>query len=210
MVLLKNDGTLPLSKRIRKIALVGPWANATTQMQGNYEGIAPSLVSPLQAFQNAGFEVSFANGTTIAGTDTSGFDEALQAAQGADAIVYAGGIDDSVEAEGHDRDSIAWPGNQLDLVAQLEAIGKPLVVLQMGGGQVDSSSLKASKKVWLVSFEKQTIMTDYHEQVNASSGGDIQGKAEAPPSSISSPARPPPPAAFPPLSTPQPTPTRSR
>ena len=37
IVLLKNDGTLPFSRSVKKIALVGPWANATTQMQSNYE-----------------------------------------------------------------------------------------------------------------------------------------------------------------------------
>lgn len=147
VVLLKNDGTLPLSRRIKHIAVVGPWANATTQMQGNYQGIAPFLISPLQALQDAGFHVSFANGTAINSTDTSGFASALMAAKAADAIVFAGGIDETIESEGHDRDSIEWPGNQLDLIEQLAALRKPLIVLQMGGGQVDSSSLKASKAV---------------------------------------------------------------
>ena len=122
-------------------------------MQGNYEGIAPFLVSPVAGLQNAGFEVSFANGTTVSGTDTTGFAEALAAAGAADAIVFVGGIDNSVEAEGHDRDAITWPGNQLDLVSELEQLGKPLVVLQMGGGQVDSSSLKSSNAVRLLLSE---------------------------------------------------------
>lgn len=42
ITLLKNDGTLPLSiKPKTSIAMIGDWANATTQMQGNYHGIAP-------------------------------------------------------------------------------------------------------------------------------------------------------------------------
>lgn len=51
LVLLKNDGTLPFKKNIKKIALVGPWSNATTLMQGNYFGVAPYLVSPLLGAQ---------------------------------------------------------------------------------------------------------------------------------------------------------------
>lgn len=144
---MKNDGTLPFSSRIKNIALVGPWANATTQMQGNYQGIAPFLVSPLQALQEAGFHVTFTNGTAINSTDTSGFTAAVAAAKAADAVIFAGGIDNTIESEGNDRVSIVWPGDQLDLVSELAAVGKPFVVLQMGGGQVDSSSLKSNLAV---------------------------------------------------------------
>ncbi|KAJ7679948.1 beta-xylosidase [Mycena rosella] len=147
IVLLKNDGTLPLSKSVKKLAFVGPWANATTQMQGNYAGIAPFLISPFAAAQAAGFSATLTQGTDIDSTDTSGFAAALAAAQAADAIVYAGGIDVSIEAEEMDRETITWPGNQLDLIAQLAGLGKPLVVMQFGGGQVDDAALKNNSKV---------------------------------------------------------------
>jgi len=147
IVLLKNDGTLPFNRNIKNIALIGPWANATTQMQGNYQGVAPYLISPLMAARSAGFNVSFSPGTTISGTDTSGFAAAVAVAKVADAIIFAGGIDNTIEAEGHDRTVITWPGNQLDLIAQLQAVGKPLVIVQFGGGQIDGSVLKGNKSV---------------------------------------------------------------
>lgn len=147
IVLLKNDGTLPLSKHIRSVALVGPWANATTQMQGNYFAAAPYLISPLAAAKASGLTVNYALGTNISGTSTEGFAEALEAAKKSDAIIYLGGIDNTIEAEGQDRETLTWPGNQLDLVEQLSQVGKPMVVLQMGGGQVDSSSIKSNKKI---------------------------------------------------------------
>ncbi|PPQ77265.1 hypothetical protein CVT25_010847 [Psilocybe cyanescens] len=147
IVMLKNDGTLPFKKSIKKIAFIGPWANATTQMQGNYQGTAPFLVSPLQGAVNEGFSATFTPGTTILGNVTTGFADALAAAKAADAIVFAGGIDESVEREGMDRMSITWPGVQLDLIAQLAAVGKPLVVMQFGGGQVDDTALKTNSKV---------------------------------------------------------------
>jgi beta-D-xylosidase 4 len=148
IVLLKNDGLLPIkNSTIKNVAVVGPWAQATTQMQGNYAGIAPLLVSPAQGLTNAGFKVTAVQGTAISTTSTSGFAAALAAAASADLIVFAGGIDDSIEAEAMDRTTIAWPGNQLQLIGELGALGKPLVVLQMGGGQVDSSSLKANSTV---------------------------------------------------------------
>ncbi|KAH0587169.1 hypothetical protein H2248_005978 [Termitomyces sp. 'cryptogamus'] len=147
IVLLKNDGTLPFDTSIKKLALIGPFANATTQMQGNYQGIAPFLISPLQGAMNAGYQATFVAGTTISDTSTAGFAAAVTSAQSADAVIFAGGIDDTVEHESGDRTTIIWPGVQLDLIAALEDVGKPLVVLQFGGGQVDDSALKNNQTV---------------------------------------------------------------
>jgi beta-D-xylosidase 4 len=142
IVLLKNDGTLPLSSSVKNIALIGPWANATTQMQGNYKGIAPYLISPLMGAIQDGYNVTYVLGTDISTTDTNGFAAAVAAAREADTVVYAGGIDLTVEGEDNDRLSIIWPGNQLELIAELQAVGKPLVVIQFGGGQLDDTTLK--------------------------------------------------------------------
>ncbi|KAG6843962.1 hypothetical protein H0H87_011384 [Tephrocybe sp. NHM501043] len=146
IVLLKNTGVLPFASSIKKLALVGPWANATIAMQGNYHGVAPFLISPLQGAIDAGYEVTFVQGTDILGNTTDGFTAAIQSAQDADAVVFVGGIDLTVEKESGDRSTIVWPGNQLDLIAALE-VRKPLVVVQCGGGQVDDSALKASDLV---------------------------------------------------------------
>ncbi|KAJ7244081.1 beta-xylosidase [Mycena rebaudengoi] len=146
MVLLKNDHTLPLKTGL-KIAVIGPWGNATTAMQGNYAGVAPFLISPMAGAAAAGYSVTFSQGTTISGTDTTGFAAALTAARAADAIVYTGGIDITVEAESRDRANIVWPGVQLNLIQNLTSVGKPLIVVQFGGGQVDNTALKSNAAV---------------------------------------------------------------
>lgn len=147
MTLLKNDGTLPLSRTLSNVAVIGPWVNVTTQMQGNYAGTAPFLVNPLDVFQQKWGNVKYAEGTAINSQDTSGFSAALSAASSSDVIVYLGGIDITVENEGFDRTSITWPGNQLDLISQLANLGKPLVIVQFGGGQIDDSSLLSNPNV---------------------------------------------------------------
>ncbi|KAF4566455.1 glycosyl hydrolase 3 family protein [Pleurotus pulmonarius] len=148
IVLLKNDGILPIDRKIKRVAMVGPWANATVQMQGNYHGIAPFLISPLQGAIDAGYEAAFEFGTAVTGNTTDGFSAAIAAARSADLIIFAGGIDElSIEREGQDRTEITWPGNQLELLAKLERVGKPIVVLQFGGGQVDDSALKINPKI---------------------------------------------------------------
>lgn len=115
-------------------------------MQGNYEGPPKYIRTLLWAATQLGYEVKYAFGTAINTTSTAG-DAALSAAKQADVVVYAGGIDNTIEAEGHDRTAIVWPGNQLDLINQLSKIGKPLVVVQFGGGQVDDSSLLSNSNV---------------------------------------------------------------
>ncbi|KAJ4178834.1 hypothetical protein NW755_012949 [Fusarium falciforme] len=147
MTLLKNDGILPLARKISNVAVIGPWFDATTQMQGNYQGTAPYLVSPFTAFKSAWSNVVQSVGTGISSTSTSDFSAALEAAKNADYIIYCGGIDTSVEAEGKDRGSISWPGNQLDLISQLAALKKRLIVVQFGGGQVDDSPLLSNPGV---------------------------------------------------------------
>jgi beta-D-xylosidase 4 len=56
IVLLKNaNQALPLNitqLQNKKIVLIGPTVNATDWMQGSYYGVAPYLISPLQAFLN--------------------------------------------------------------------------------------------------------------------------------------------------------------
>lgn len=146
IVLLKNDGTLPL-KQNSSVALVGPYANATTEMLGNYFTTPPYTISPLDAFQISGRTVRYALGTGISSANTTFFGEALEAARSSDVIVFVGGIDNTIESEALDREDIRWPGNQLELIDQLSQLGKPVVVSQMGGGQVDSSELKANDNV---------------------------------------------------------------
>ncbi|PQE21948.1 glycoside hydrolase family 3 protein [Rutstroemia sp. NJR-2017a WRK4] len=147
MVLLKNDGTLPLPKSPSNVIIIGPWANATSQMQGNYYGNAPFLISPLTAFKASWKNVTYHRGTSINSNDTSDFAATLTAAGNADYVIYCGGIDTSVEAEGRDRISVTWPGNQLTLINELAGLGKKLIVVQFGGGQLDDTALLGNSKV---------------------------------------------------------------
>lgn len=151
-VLLKNsNNTLPLTDLAgKKVALIGDWAAATTQMQGNYYGNAPYLHSPLWAAQQllGDDNVLYANGPSYGDPTTNSLWDPIWAAAGeADVILYLGGVDDSVESEGMDRVSLGWTGNVLDIIGELALLGKPLVVVQMGGGQVDSGPLVANPGV---------------------------------------------------------------
>jgi beta-glucosidase len=65
MVLLKNDGVLPLAANVKKILVVGPLAESVQVLHGNYSGTASHAVSALEGIrkQFAGAQVSFVPGT---------------------------------------------------------------------------------------------------------------------------------------------------
>lgn len=146
IVLLKNsNNTLPLGDLTgKKIAVLGDWATATNQMQGNYYGTAPYLHSPLWAAQQLFGEENVLYAQAPDYGDPSGPSlwpayEAVVAQ--ADVFLYFGGIDNSNEAEDVDRYNVAWSRAALIAIGELLQREKPLVVVQMGGGQVDSKPL---------------------------------------------------------------------
>jgi len=71
MVLLKNDGLLPLKPELRKIAVIGPLADQTRPLIGNYAGQPTHIVSILDGlhaqFPNA--TINFVPGTQFLRTD---------------------------------------------------------------------------------------------------------------------------------------------
>jgi beta-D-xylosidase 4 len=143
IVLLKNDGVLPLSlDSSSSLGLFGDWANATEDLLGNYAGTPTYLHSPLWAAQQLNITVNYAQGPGGQGDPTTGsWLNILPTANASDVLVYIGGINNGVEEEGMDRVSLAWTGAQLDVIGQLAQLGKPMVVVQMGGGQIDSSPI---------------------------------------------------------------------
>jgi beta-D-xylosidase 4 len=146
IVLLKNNETLPL-KSNGSLAIIGPYANAITQLQGNYAGPPKYIRTLLWAAAHQGYDVKYSKGTDINTDSSSDFAEAIAAAKEADIVIYAGGIDNTIEAESKDRTTIIWPGNQLDLIEQLSGLKKPFIVVQYGGGQVDDSLLLTNSDV---------------------------------------------------------------
>ena len=153
IVLLKNTNKiLPLDVnqlRDKRIALIGPTANATGLMQGNYNGHAPYLIDPVTAFRNLtqsySVNVSFAHGCSINAVDESGFAEAIELAASSDVVIFFGGIDQSIEREGQDRVNITLPNVQLKLLQQIEkASHSPIHVVMMSGGGLDLSYVRDS------------------------------------------------------------------
>ena len=108
-------------------------------MQANYFGFAPEPY-PLLGAQQAGLEVEDVFGTNITTVnDRSGFPAVVAAARRADVLLFAGVLNGTVTVEREEMDKLnaTWPGNQLYLVKELAAVGKPLIIAQFGGEQLD-------------------------------------------------------------------------
>jgi beta-D-xylosidase 4 len=149
IVMLKNDGTLPLNlQSSSKVAMIGFWADATNKLQGGYSGTAPYLHTPAYAARQMGLTPNVASGPILEMTSAQDTwtANALAAASKSDAILYFGGVDTSAAAEGADRTSLEWPGAQLALINKLAGLGKPLVIVQEGD-QLDNTPLLANKGV---------------------------------------------------------------
>jgi len=172
LVLLKNDGVLPLDRsKLQKIAVIGPNGNSRSMLEGNYHGSAShsiSILNGIKQIAGTNIEVTFAPGapntTNRATAAWSGQDnvvrrpldelkaEALAVASNADLIIYVGGITPAQEGEGFDRGSIELPEVQEALIHELYAIGKPIVMVNCSGSAMaltwEDEHLPAILQAW--------------------------------------------------------------
>ena len=156
IVLLKNDGVLPLNRaKIKRIAVIGTNAMNASMLEGNYNGRAARPVTLFEGIKQAagpGIEVTYAPGGPLAllknGSNKPSQEEtdaAVAAAKAADVVIYVGGITARFEGEemqranqfdgfaGGDRTSIELPSVQTDLIKALAATGKPVIVVNCSG-----------------------------------------------------------------------------
>ena len=145
IVLLKNDGLLPLARDLRCVAVVGPNADDHDVLLGNYNGTPSRDVTALdgiRALLGDRAEVRHARGCDWSGDSREGFAEALEAARGADVVIAVMGLHPRLEGEegdaeaaeaGGDRVHIGLPGVQEELLRALHATGVPVVLVVMSG-----------------------------------------------------------------------------
>jgi beta-glucosidase len=156
VVLLANDGTLPLAPQA-KVALVGPQAGATHGFMGCYSfplhvgaqhpdvemGLqVDTLVDALRALGD--HEVVHAQGCPVLGGDDEDIAAAVRVAAEADVCVLALGdlaglFGRGTSGEGCDVSDLSLPGRQGELLEAVLATGTPVVLLLMVGRPYDIS-----------------------------------------------------------------------
>ncbi len=170
IVLLKNEGVLPIKADVKKIAVIGQNAVLKTQSGGMGAGVkALYEVTPLEGITKragAGVEVVYAPGYKNfpgifrwgrpAGAapdpleaaaidepaDPALLEQAVALAKEADLVLFFGGTNKSIETEGSDRKDIKLPCGQEELVQALRAANANLVSVLVSGGPTDLQVLE--------------------------------------------------------------------
>ena len=161
-VLLKNDGILPLSRTMKRIAVIGPNADMPYNQLGDYTAPQPreeisTVLDGIRAMAGGNVEVVYERGCAIRDTTSADIPAAVRAAEGADAVVLVVGgssardfktkyiatgaatVDESKTlsdmecGEGFDRATLSLLGKQEQLIEAVAKTGKPLVIVYIEG-----------------------------------------------------------------------------
>ena len=155
LVLLKNDGLLPLDRgKIGSIAVVGPNADSRAALVGNYCGTPSESVTVLEGIREAvgsGTRVYYAQGCHLyrdrvepLADARDRISEAVSAAERADAVVLCLGLDATLEGEegdttaacgfaSGDKPDLDLPAPQRELMEAVAAAGRPVILVLLAG-----------------------------------------------------------------------------
>lgn len=163
VVLLKRT-KLPLKKDIGSIAVIGPNADNIYNQLGDYTApqdpaTVTTVLEGIRQIAGKNTTVRYARGCGIRDTSAAGFGEAINIAKKSDAVVVvlggssardfktrykstgaavttAGTVSDMENGEGNDRSTLQLLGRQTDLLTQLAATGKPVILILINGRPV--------------------------------------------------------------------------
>ncbi|NLO12501.1 MAG: glycoside hydrolase family 3 protein [Clostridiales bacterium] len=158
MVLLKNDGVLPLRlENIRTVAVIGPVADSHAVLEGNYNGTSSRYTTFLEGIRHAlagrarvlyaeGAKLNQDRGSVLSKYANDRLQEAVAAAQAADVTLLCVGLDGTLEGEegergntyfSGDREDILLPPSQRLLAEAMRQHAKKLVTVITSGSALD-------------------------------------------------------------------------
>lgn len=161
IVLLKNNGILPLSKeKLSAIGVVGPNANSRVALIGNYHGTSSRYITVLEGIQDeAGDDVRvyYSEGSHLfkdrvenLGRPNDRIAEACVVADQSDVVVLVLGLDETLEGEegdtgnadaSGDKRNLLLPQGQRELAKAVLDTGKPVILCLMAGSAIDVSEI---------------------------------------------------------------------
>ncbi len=155
MVLLKNNGILPLDKsRLKSIAVIGPNADSREALEGNYCGRADEYITFLEGIRNA-FDgrIFYSEGSALfkdrvmnLAVADDRLSEAVIAAENADVVVLCVGLNATLEGEegdtgnefcSGDKPDLRLPETQRKLIKAVLGTGKPVIIVNATGSAIN-------------------------------------------------------------------------
>ena len=143
IVLLKNENNvLPLSKNKKTIAFIGPMVKSVKDNHGfwsvelpdvDYEKLIVTQWDGVKNKVGKDTKMLYAEGCDVECTSNEGFKEAVETAKQADVVILSIGERWNMSGEAKSRSDIGLPGMQEDLVKEIKATGKPVVVMINAG-----------------------------------------------------------------------------
>ncbi len=179
MVLLKNENNmLPLKKNLKKIAVIGPNADNSTAVLGNYNGFPTEIVTPLTGIKrkvNKKTDVIYEKAVDYVSEPDNDALAALAAKlKGVDVVIMVGGISPELEGEEMpvniegftrgDRTKIALPRVQTALLKALHNENIPVVFVTMSGSAIgmewEAANIPAILNAWYGGQDAGTAIAD--------------------------------------------------
>jgi beta-glucosidase len=142
IVLLKNNGVLPLAATVRRIALLGPLASDGGPLLGCWaqQGQATetqSIAAALRVRLPADVVLRTEPGCSIQGDATDDLAPALAAARESDLVILCVGEEGWMSGENASRSTLRLAGRQEELVQAAAATGKPVVLVLVSGRPIE-------------------------------------------------------------------------
>ena len=157
IVLLKNDGILPLKKdKLKTIGVIGPNANSRAALIGNYHGTASRYTTVLEGIQDYvgdDVRVLYSQGCHLfldqeekLAREDDRISEAMTVAEHSDLVILCLGLDESLEGEegdtgnayaSGDKKDLMLPPSQQRLLEIIAGMDVPFIVCVMAGSAMD-------------------------------------------------------------------------
>ncbi|MBL3549985.1 glycoside hydrolase family 3 N-terminal domain-containing protein [Chryseobacterium sp. KMC2] len=172
IVLLKNQGNiLPLSKTVKTVALIGPFAKETVANHGfwsiAFKDDNQRIVSQFDGIKNQldkNSTLMYAKGCNVDDQDKSQFSEAVETAKKADVVIMTLGEGHAMSGEAKSRSNIGFTGVQEDLLKEIAKTGKPIILMVNAGRPLifnwASDNIPAIMYTWWLGTEAGNSIAD--------------------------------------------------
>lgn len=133
VVLLKNDGVLPLDKK-KKVAVIGPKGSSTDLLgPWQFSRFSDETVTLEQGLREKGIELIMEQGCELQNAIDGGIEKAINTAKQADVVILALGEDMTMSGEAASRQSITVPDCQMELAYAIKELGKETILVLTNG-----------------------------------------------------------------------------